>query len=215
MPKLWVVICAQGVQRVHASGGPWPHHSQGLFQCLWFWLSPKAELMPRVCSNSWDNVGAWELCCCRGHADQGGLCCHLGPCWHLVRASATGHIWVYGPCHNLRLMTIAIVTMRAPGNQVLNQVLIGWSCWALPAPQWDSHWYNKLDDPSMCELATSLVGAVVLQIWKWWSHPSPWAWESWYHTSPNGDGPRTLLPSSYTSRSLSWHSPKSTPSMTC
>lgn len=31
---------------------PWPHHSQGLFQCLWFLLPPKAELMPRVWSNS-------------------------------------------------------------------------------------------------------------------------------------------------------------------
>lgn len=53
--------------------------------------------MPRVWATTW-YVGALGLCCCRqGHADVGGLCCHLGHDGVQTQAADKCRICIHGP----------------------------------------------------------------------------------------------------------------------
>ena len=59
----------------------WPYHSWG--PCWHPWLTLPSR--PQGC------VVSWGPCCCWGHVDLSGLCCHQGTWWHWVWAAARNH----------------------------------------------------------------------------------------------------------------------------
>lgn len=94
---IWVTCSAtqgRGVVRAWATAigdiclGQWTYHSQGTHGYTWL-LSPlKAIQMSETWVDTRCLVGAQGSSSYRGHTDQGGLCCCLGPWWYLRKNGA-------------------------------------------------------------------------------------------------------------------------------
>lgn len=196
MPKLLVIICGQGVHWVHASGGHiWVHdpttvrvcfnaldsgyhqrqnrcpESELTHETMWVpenYAAAGAMQIRVACAASWDHVDIWSELLLLAIFESMVLAITWG-WWPLL-------FLPWGPM-GTRFWTMYWNRM----------VLLSFTH---PSLRPSLGWYIKLDDPSMGELVTPQIGDT--HTWKCWSHPSPWVWESWYHTSPIGDGPRSL-----------------------
>lgn len=70
-----------------------PSGCQGLGWYLWLLWAQKTVRMPGICIATWDHVHVWKPCCCQGHNDPGGLCCHQGHGNTQSWAAAKSHVW--------------------------------------------------------------------------------------------------------------------------